>query len=395
MALRFDLSNPNWQTQYNMQQAYSGAPTASDIGQTLGMGLRGIGEKYERTMSPLGKAWQKEIAGKDYKPGEMPDFYDFKQKFRAERAEDARKDFQEAIGRDYDKKPLLKMFFDKEAGKEREKVIEGFGGYEGLSDAQRDVLREEYYDQIGEDRDERANRIFKKLPHSVQSIINQIPDDLKRKDAVLAVISGDRSRLDNWLNSANEFEQNLMNRVIGGMRNINPFREYGTEDEMKELYKKDPSKYFTTEEQKKALAEVGPDEYKFTPIKGIGGLLGAPFKGIQQGIEGVQERLEPNQLNRMQRGAAKIARQEAMQKRLAPLTGMFNRFGESWKSGIAGQRHQIDLEKQRERDIMMRLFRPNLWREQQEQANQMRQQSGATGHFTNIPPAPTPFWSDE
>ena len=84
MALRFDLSNPNWQTQYNMQQAYGNAPTPSDIGQTLGMGLQELGDRYQRTSSPLGKAWQQELAKKDYKPGEMPDFDEFTQKFRAE-----------------------------------------------------------------------------------------------------------------------------------------------------------------------------------------------------------------------------------------------------------------------------------------------------------------------
>ena len=145
MALRFDLSNPNWQTQYNMQQAYGKAPTASDIGQTLGMGLRELGDRYQRTSSPLGKAWQQELAKKDYKPGEMPDFEEFKQKFRADKRAGAREDFQAAIGRDYEKSNLLKMFFDKEKGRTREDIISGFGGYDDLSLADKQKISQDVY----------------------------------------------------------------------------------------------------------------------------------------------------------------------------------------------------------------------------------------------------------
>ena len=124
MALKFDMSNPQWQQQYGNQLYGGGAPNYAEMGEAIGMGAGLLGQAMHRKFAPAGKAYEKYYYSGDRPEGELPksyeawkatDWQDQKAANKLKRLEER----AERFGPKYESSPLLQMFFDKEAGESK------------------------------------------------------------------------------------------------------------------------------------------------------------------------------------------------------------------------------------------------------------------------------------
>ena len=128
MALKFDMSNPQWQQQYGSQMYGGGAPNYTEMGEAIGMGAGLLGKAMHRNIAPAGRAYEEYRHGGGFKEGELPKSYEAWKTTDWQDQKDANKlkrleEREERFGPKYEASPLLKMFFDKESGKKKEEII--------------------------------------------------------------------------------------------------------------------------------------------------------------------------------------------------------------------------------------------------------------------------------
>jgi hypothetical protein len=272
MALKFDMSNPQWQQQYGNQLYGGGAPDYAQMGEAIGMGAGLLGKAMHKKFAPAGKAYEEYRLSGDFPEGELPKSYEAWKAtdWKDQRLEERAKRF----GPKYEGSPLLKMFFDKEAGKKKEDIIAGFGGYGGLDESQKTQLEDQY--RLKESEDMQKYLADKGIQLNTAGLMVMPPS--LRKLLIESIPGGEMTQglWDKINKHAAEFATGVKTKVLpdalGG----------GYDDEkLKEIYGEDPSKYYT-DKQKEALKEAGPDKYKFTPFKGLGY---AAFGGTEEGAD--------------------------------------------------------------------------------------------------------------